>query len=102
VEILSKEQLPDGSLYVLRTINHIARNSAGVTYNERRKLETENAQTQSQAVVTIRDPVDGGIYGTKAVGSITGRRSQVVLGMKNCLEPGHGDLTLHVTWTEDQ
>ncbi len=38
VEILSKEILPDGSVYTRRTVNHIARNSAGVIYNERRRL----------------------------------------------------------------
>jgi hypothetical protein len=38
VEILSKEKLPDGSTYVRHTINHIARNSSGVIYNERRRL----------------------------------------------------------------
>jgi hypothetical protein len=38
VEILSRETLPDGSVYNRRTINHIARNSSGVIYNERRKL----------------------------------------------------------------
>jgi len=39
VEILSKESLPDGSVYVRHTINHIARNSSGDIYNERRRLE---------------------------------------------------------------
>lgn len=38
VEILSRQSMPDGSIYTRRTINHIARNSAGVIYNERRKL----------------------------------------------------------------
>ena len=39
VEILSKQPLPDGSVFTRRTINHIARNSAGVIRNERRRLE---------------------------------------------------------------
>jgi|SRR5450432_1546607 len=39
VEILSKQLLPNGTTYTRRTINHIARNSAGVIHNERRKLE---------------------------------------------------------------
>lgn len=39
VEILSKQSMPDGSVYTRRTLNHIARNSLGVIYNERRKLE---------------------------------------------------------------
>jgi hypothetical protein len=38
VEIYSKELLPDGSAYERHTINHIARNTAGVIYNERRRL----------------------------------------------------------------
>jgi TonB family protein len=38
VEIVSKQKLPDGSTYVLKTINYIARDSRGRTYNERRKL----------------------------------------------------------------
>jgi hypothetical protein len=38
VEILSKQAMPDGSIYLRRTLNHIARNSAGVIYNERRQL----------------------------------------------------------------
>lgn len=39
VEILSKQAMPDGTTYIRRTTNHIARNSLGVIYNERRKLE---------------------------------------------------------------
>ena len=38
VEVLSKQPLDDGGVYVRRTVNHIARNSAGVIYNERRQL----------------------------------------------------------------
>jgi hypothetical protein len=39
VEVLSKQLLPDGTTYTRRTVNHIARNSAGVIHNERRMLE---------------------------------------------------------------
>ena len=39
VEILSKQLLPNGSIYTRRTLNHIARNSLGVIHNEMRKLE---------------------------------------------------------------
>jgi hypothetical protein len=39
VEILSKQILPDGSILTRHTVNHIARNSAGVIHNERRRLE---------------------------------------------------------------
>lgn len=38
VEIVSKEVLPDGSTRTRQTVNHIARNSAGIIYNERRQL----------------------------------------------------------------
>jgi hypothetical protein len=38
VEVVSKEILPDASIYVRQTVNHIARNSAGVIYNEIRQL----------------------------------------------------------------
>ena len=44
VEILSKEPLPNGSVYTRRTVNHIARNSSGVIYNELRKLEPPDFQ----------------------------------------------------------
>jgi len=47
VEILSKQSMPDGSVYTRRTINHIARNSLGVIYNERRKLEPPEFQGES-------------------------------------------------------
>jgi len=40
VEILSKEPLPDGSTRFRRTVNHIARSSSGVIYNELRQLVT--------------------------------------------------------------
>jgi hypothetical protein len=38
VEILSKQILADGATYTRRTVNHIARDSAGVIHNERRML----------------------------------------------------------------
>ena len=38
VEVLSKQPLDDGGVYVRHTVNHVARNSAGVIYNERRRL----------------------------------------------------------------
>lgn len=46
VEILSRQSMPDGSIYTRRTINHIARNSAGVIYNERRKLVPPEFQSE--------------------------------------------------------
>jgi hypothetical protein len=44
VEILSKQSLPDGTVYTRRTVNHIARSSSGVIYNELRKLEPPDFQ----------------------------------------------------------
>ena len=46
VEILSKQSMPDGSVYTRRTINHIARNSSGVIHNERRKLVPPDFQEE--------------------------------------------------------
>jgi hypothetical protein len=57
VEILSKQSMPDGSVYTRRTINHIARNSAGVIYNERRKLEPPGFQGEPRILSShIYDP----------------------------------------------
>jgi TonB family protein len=36
VEIVSRQKLPDGSVFTLKTINYIARDSRGRTYNETR------------------------------------------------------------------
>lgn len=38
VEITSREKLPDGSFNIRTTINHVARDSSGRIYNERRQL----------------------------------------------------------------
>jgi TonB family protein len=38
VEFVSQQKLPDGSVIVLKTQNHIARDSAGRTHNETRKF----------------------------------------------------------------
>ncbi len=38
VHIVSHEKLPDGSEHVVMTINHVARTSSGIIYNERRRL----------------------------------------------------------------
>jgi len=57
VEILSKQSLPDGSVDTRRTINHIARNSSGVIYNERRKLEPPGFQGEPRILSShIYDP----------------------------------------------
>lgn len=64
-------------------------------------LNTDNVKLQSQAVVQIENPTDHRITGVKAVGPISGRDSQAILGVKNCAGGGHGELTLHVSWTEE-
>jgi hypothetical protein len=57
VEILSTETLPDGSTYTRHTINHIARNTAGVIYNERRKLMPPQFQREPRLIsLHIYDP----------------------------------------------
>ena len=38
VDIVSQQKLPDGTISIRTTINHIARDSAGRIYNERRML----------------------------------------------------------------
>lgn len=38
VQIISHTRMPDGSDHVVTTINHIARASSGIIYNERRRL----------------------------------------------------------------
>jgi hypothetical protein len=57
VEILSKQSMPDGSVYTRRTINHIARNSSGVIHNERRKLVPPDFQEEPRILSShIYDP----------------------------------------------
>jgi hypothetical protein len=63
---------------------------------------TDNVKTQNQSVVNVEDPADHRFTGVKGVGSITGRDSETILGIKNCPGGGHGELTVHVSWTEDQ
>jgi hypothetical protein len=50
--------------------------------------------------VEVHDPKDNRLTGIKAVGPITGVDKETMF--KNCPGGGHGELTLHVTWTEDQ
>ncbi len=63
---------------------------------------TDNVKAQNQSVVNVEDPADHRVVGIKATGTITGRDSQSILGVKNCPGGGHGELTLHVSWTEDE
>ena len=63
---------------------------------------TDNVKTQNQSVVNVEIPGDHHITGIRATGTITGRDSQNTLGVKNCPGGGHGELTLHATWIEDE
>ena len=38
VKIVSHDKLPDGTEHVVTTLNHVARTSSGIIYNERRQL----------------------------------------------------------------
>ena len=58
VEIISKQKLADGSVYVLKTINYIARDSHGRTRNENRKLVSSSYEQEPPITsVQIYDPV---------------------------------------------
>ena len=58
VEIISKQKLADGSVYVLKTINYIARDSHGRTRNETRKLVSASYEQEPPIIsVHIYDPV---------------------------------------------
>lgn len=63
---------------------------------------TVNEKAQNQSVSNVEDPVDHHLVGVKAVGTITGLDLQNLVVAKNCPGGGHGELTIHVTWTEDQ
>lgn len=60
-------------------------------------VQTDNVKGQNQQVVYDRDS-QSQLKGVLAEGSITGLDKQVF----NCPGGGHGTLTLHVTWTEEQ
>jgi hypothetical protein len=65
-------------------------------------VNTDNVKTQNQSIVNVEDPADHHIAGVKAVGSISGRDSQTIaFGVKSC-PGGHGELTLHVMWTQGE
>ena len=63
---------------------------------------TDNVKTQNQSVVNVEDATDHHVSGVKGVGTISGRDSESILGVKNCPGGGHGELTVHVSWTEDE
>lgn len=60
-------------------------------------VQTDNVKGQNQQVVYDRDSQNQ-VKGVLAEGSITGLDRRVF----NCPGGGHGTLTLHVTWTEEQ
>ncbi len=60
VQVVSRQTLADGSVFGLRTINQIARDSAGRTHNESRRLVSESyKQEPLLSSVHIYDPVTG-------------------------------------------
>ena len=60
VEAVSEQKLSDGSLNVLHTINHIARDSQGRTHNERRRFVANSFKDEPpMQSFHIYDPVTG-------------------------------------------
>jgi TonB family protein len=60
VEIFSEQKLPGGSVNLLKTINYIARDSQGRTYNENRRLvATDFEDVPPLQTFHIWDPVKG-------------------------------------------
>ncbi len=57
VQIVSQERLPDGSVRIRKTINHIARQSSGRIYNERRELVAPGNEAEPRLISAhIYDP----------------------------------------------
>jgi TonB family protein len=60
VEVVSRQKLPDGSVFMLKTMNHIARDSAGRTHNESRRLVSDlYKQEPLLTEIHIYDPSTG-------------------------------------------
>jgi TonB family protein len=60
VEVVSRQKLPDGSVFVLKTMNHIARDSAGRTHNESRRLVSDlYKQEPLLTEIHVYDPATG-------------------------------------------
>jgi hypothetical protein len=65
-------------------------------------VNTDNAKAQNQSVVNV-EPSAGHLGGgMKGSGTISGLDSQNILGVKNCPGGGHGELTIHLSWTENE
>ena len=91
----------DQSLPVETPIVYLGKNPTAIE-SQPAWANTDNVKTQNQSVVKVEASADHPSGGLKAAGTIAGRDSQNILGVKNCPGGGHGELTLHVTWTEDQ
>ncbi len=60
VEFVSRQKLPDGSVFILKTINHIARDSVGRTHNEARRLVSDSYKQEPILTdIHIYDPETG-------------------------------------------
>jgi TonB family protein len=60
VEVVSRQKLSDGSVFTLKTMNHIARDSAGRTHNESRRLVSDlYKQEPLLTEIHIYDPATG-------------------------------------------
>jgi TonB family protein len=60
VEAVSEQKLADGSVNVLHTMNHIARDSRGRTHNERRRFVASSFKDEPPVLTyRIYDPVTG-------------------------------------------
>jgi TonB family protein len=60
VEVVSRQKLSDGSVFMLKTMNHISRDSAGRTHNESRRLVSDlYKQEPLLTEIHIYDPSTG-------------------------------------------
>jgi hypothetical protein len=91
----------DQSVPVETPVVSFGRNPRGVAARPA-WANTDNVKSQNQSVANVVDSGGHHLTGVKAVGTIAGRDSQSILGVKNCPGGGHGELTLHVSWTEDE
>jgi TonB family protein len=58
VEFVSRQKLPDGSVFTFKTINHIARDSAGRTHNESRRFVSDSYKQEPPLTeIRIYDPL---------------------------------------------
>ena len=61
-------------------------------------INTDNVKSQNQEVVNSEDPVDHQVTSVKGTGVIFGLDRDLL----DCRGGGHGELTLHVAWTEEE